>query len=483
MKTKCNHCNKEYKIENKYDGYLMECPECKESFLVEELDNILVKKSIKGILKKNPALVGAACCLFLAVILNFISNFFFLLWGPLYLVVFILGIVAIVQQKPFKGISFIVASLLLPLIICLVNIFWVGAVLNDAIKNKNKRNFYKTSAKSKKIQMDFFNTDPFANSSSIKKQIKKTKHKYSLKKIEKAQKKLKPINKPVIVLTSPASPKETKVSPVSTKKRDELNNKKLINVYSGSMKPQPIINTKRKVKVHQVSAVLFKRPHKRNDKKQFSKKIVERLILKNLSRNNKKYYVKFSRILAWSKNEANWKIGITFVKDNKKEKEIVVKLNDILKFGKDKYKLCYIEMPKWVVNYKKDHRFKGKKESFRVLHRNDKIYLRNVNSGEGVYIKFNKKWRYSDISATLIDSHTKKTYVVKNKKILKLENNNNYKVKLSYKGSSKHVILINDQGKKYYIKKSSNLINKNFQSVSNSRIKRIIVGKNSVDFK
>ena len=53
MKTKCNHCNKEYKIENKYDGYLMECPECKESFLVEKLDNILVKKSIKGIFKKR----------------------------------------------------------------------------------------------------------------------------------------------------------------------------------------------------------------------------------------------------------------------------------------------------------------------------------------------------------------------------------------------------------------------------------------------
>lgn len=480
MKTKCNHCNKEYKIENKYDGYLMECPECKESFLVEELDNILPKKSTKEIFKKNSALVGAACCLFFAIVLNFISNFLFFLWGPLYLVVFILGIVAIVQQKTLKGIGFIVASVLLPLIMCLVNIFLVSAVLSDVVKNKNQRTFYQASAKSKKIQMDFFNTDPFKNSFLRNKQIRKNKAKHRQGKIEKAQKTTKPINKPVVFLTAPVSPKEPKVFYVSTKKRDEFNNKKSINVYSGSMKPQPVINTRREIKVSQVSPVLFKKADTSNPS---SNKIIERLIFKNLSRKNKNYYVKFSRILAWSKNKANWKIGIKFVKNNKKEKEIVVKLNDILKFGKDKYKLCYIEMSKWVVNYKKDHRFKGKKESFRILHRNDKIYLRNVNSGEGEYIKFNKKWWYSDISATLIDSHTKKTYVVKNKKILKLDNNNNYKVKLSYKSSTKHVILINNQGKKYYIKKSSNLINKSFQPVSNSRIKRIIVGKNSVDFK
>lgn len=398
MKTKCNHCNQEYEVESKYDGNLIECPECKESFFVEKLDNILVKKSTKGIFKNNPALVGAACCLFFAIVLNFISNFFFFLWGPLYLVVFVLGIVAIIQQKPLKGISFIVASLLLPLTICLVNIFWVGAVLSDAIKKKNQRNFYESSAKSKKIKMDFFNTDPFANSSSTKKQIKKSKPEQRQKK---TQKNLKPINKPPIVLIAPVSHKAPKVSIVS------------------------------------------------------SKKIVKCLVFKNLSRKNKNYYVKFSRILARSKNEANWKIVIKFVMDNKKEKEIIVKLNDVFKFRKDKYKLCYIEVPKWVINYKKDHRFKGKKKSFRVLHRNDRIYLRNVNSREGAYIKFNKKWRYSDISATLIDSYTRKAYIIQNKKILTLENDNNYEVKLPHTEKTTHATLIDIKGEKYTVTKFS----------------------------
>jgi hypothetical protein len=76
-------------------------------------------------LKHNPALLGALCCLIIAAGINFFSNFLFFLWGPLYLVVFILGIVAIVQQKVGKGIGFIVASILLPAFICTANIIIV----------------------------------------------------------------------------------------------------------------------------------------------------------------------------------------------------------------------------------------------------------------------------------------------------------------------------------------------------------------------
>ncbi|MBN2642032.1 MAG: hypothetical protein JXR78_10280 [Victivallales bacterium] len=166
IKTRCPQCGQKYNIPAEHLGTEIECPQCLAGFLVQELKEappvpaptpkpILTpieddepvhsmpaekpqeKKDSSGQekakvywdkikqLKHNPALLGALCCLIIAAGINFFSNFLFLLWGPLYLVVFILGIVAIVQQRVGKGIGFIIASILFPAFICTANILIV----------------------------------------------------------------------------------------------------------------------------------------------------------------------------------------------------------------------------------------------------------------------------------------------------------------------------------------------------------------------
>jgi hypothetical protein len=63
---------------------------------------------------KQGALIGAAVCLALGLVLEFASLMTFFLYGPLFFAAFVLSIVAMAQKRVLGGVLLLVATLLIP---------------------------------------------------------------------------------------------------------------------------------------------------------------------------------------------------------------------------------------------------------------------------------------------------------------------------------------------------------------------------------
>lgn len=67
--------------------------------------------------KGNGAVIGGWVCFGLGVILMFVTLWSFVIYGPLFLVAFILAIVAIAQKRIGQGVTMLLASLIVPLVL------------------------------------------------------------------------------------------------------------------------------------------------------------------------------------------------------------------------------------------------------------------------------------------------------------------------------------------------------------------------------
>ncbi|MBN2642031.1 MAG: hypothetical protein JXR78_10275 [Victivallales bacterium] len=155
MKTKCPQCKQEYNVDKQHINTQTECQKCKEVFTIEEIKasspltpfeeesktdstsqsefksnfkaNFKANFNIesgKRFLSTNPAISVVWGCLAVAILLNFLSNLLFFLWGPLYFAVFIHGFMALDKRKLVLGICLITAAVILPIIIFRMNERW-----------------------------------------------------------------------------------------------------------------------------------------------------------------------------------------------------------------------------------------------------------------------------------------------------------------------------------------------------------------------
>ena len=150
MKISCPHCESQLEAPEELHGKIVECPECNNELSVTEENFVNPPKapevtaqsatSAHTVLKKNNgALYGCVMCLLVALILNFFSNFLFLLWGPLYLAAFVLAIVSIAQRRVALGITALLLSIIFPLVMSSINISTGAIALKEAIeKEQNK---------------------------------------------------------------------------------------------------------------------------------------------------------------------------------------------------------------------------------------------------------------------------------------------------------------------------------------------------------
>ena len=118
MKIECPYCKQHYEITDAYINKNIQCVQCKKEFYIRlsaEKSNIDQPSNIKK--SYNASLVGAILCLFLGIIFQSISSWLFLLYGPLYLVSFVLSIVAIAQHNIKYGVILLIANLFLPSLI------------------------------------------------------------------------------------------------------------------------------------------------------------------------------------------------------------------------------------------------------------------------------------------------------------------------------------------------------------------------------
>lgn len=137
MKISCPVCHRNYEIEDQYVGQQFDCPSCKTRFtagVIVPAQPIEVKTNVK-----QGAIIGAWACLSLGVILNIISNLLFLLFSPLYLAAFILGIAAMVQRRVAGGITVLLLSVVLPPCIILTNIARFANDIKMAADDQEKK--------------------------------------------------------------------------------------------------------------------------------------------------------------------------------------------------------------------------------------------------------------------------------------------------------------------------------------------------------
>ena len=169
MQIHCTNCNQCLEIEEQHAGMLFDCPNCGTELQAPEIEIINYSKT--EVLEPNPpqvqnpaqqiqnniqnindntqmsnemqkqnsngVVVAALVCMVIAAIVQYFSvNFLFFIYIPLYLVTFILGIVACCKSKVGQGVLYIIGSLILPLLVIAIQLFTLGAVSSVVAKSR-----------------------------------------------------------------------------------------------------------------------------------------------------------------------------------------------------------------------------------------------------------------------------------------------------------------------------------------------------------
>lgn len=105
--------------------------------------------------KKSGAVIGGWICLVLATVFMFLTLFSFILYLPLFLAAFVLGIVSIAQKRLANGISILLLSVVIPLLLGLV----LGVTrTSDVLAEINKANNLQSPALESGMQRKPTNT-------------------------------------------------------------------------------------------------------------------------------------------------------------------------------------------------------------------------------------------------------------------------------------------------------------------------------------
>ncbi|UDQ99425.1 hypothetical protein AAEX28_04895 [Lentisphaerota bacterium WC36G] len=131
MDIQCTNCGQVLEIEDKYAGMKFECPSCSTELIAPELAVAVAVIPTKNNESSGTGVVVAAfICLLFAVLLQFFSgNLLFLLYSPLYLVTFILGIVACCKSRVLSGIFYILGSIITPAIVVAAQLIFLGTAM------------------------------------------------------------------------------------------------------------------------------------------------------------------------------------------------------------------------------------------------------------------------------------------------------------------------------------------------------------------
>ncbi len=149
MKTKCPHCNQIYDLEDSWSGQSVSCPNCNNDFPATPLKPVMTPVGISAASPvvqtnvKQGAVIGAAACLMIAMIVQAISNFLFPLYLVLYLVAFILSIVAMAQRRVIWGLLILLATIIGPWIILIATAEKDAEMVKNAVvqhKNNAEKN-------------------------------------------------------------------------------------------------------------------------------------------------------------------------------------------------------------------------------------------------------------------------------------------------------------------------------------------------------
>lgn len=115
----CPKCGTEWELDDediKDPTYM--CTECNTSFNIAKNITIPERKSEDTISeKKSGAVIGGIICLALGAALMFWTLYSFMLYLPLFLASFVLGIVAVAQSRISNGIALILLSVIVPIMV------------------------------------------------------------------------------------------------------------------------------------------------------------------------------------------------------------------------------------------------------------------------------------------------------------------------------------------------------------------------------
>ncbi len=129
MNIQCPKCKQILNIPDHLAGQKIQCSKCKHCFSVPTQFTSLDYTVIPQTKKESYALLNAAqFCILVAAILNFISFLFSFIFYPLYLVAFILSIVAITRGQTIRGIATLFFTILCPVIMVVLK-FIFGATV------------------------------------------------------------------------------------------------------------------------------------------------------------------------------------------------------------------------------------------------------------------------------------------------------------------------------------------------------------------